>query len=112
MNCIVGSHPARCTSVAEDWNTIQRFMQAHLNLFRTTLQRNIHCVPILGMKKKQAKQNKRPKRDDSATFLCSPQEKECYEQAGVVTDQSMSDWIRKTLKVALTELGIQIKDQP
>jgi hypothetical protein len=60
------------------------------------------------MAKKQAKQSKRPKRDDSATFLCTPQEKEAYEQAGASTSQSMSDWIRKTLKAELDRLKINV----
>ena len=43
------------------------------------------------------------------TVNCTDGEKAAYEQAAIETDQTMSDWIRRLLKVDLDRLGIEIK---
>lgn len=49
----------------------------------------------------------RESRDESVRFKCSETEKESYEQAGIETDQTMSNWIRRTLNQEVERLRKQ-----
>ena len=55
------------------------------------------------------KKRPKPKRDDSVRFKATEAEKSEYEQAALVTDQSMSSWIRKTLNAEVERLKTEAK---
>lgn len=63
-------------------------------------------MPIALTRSRMAKKKPaRLKRDSPVTFMATADEKRQYEEAGENADLSMSDWIRKTLRVALERLN-------
>ena len=92
--------------------TFGHFLSMSCTCFSTRIATDRHTsLKPANMAKKQKTDGElsRPTRDDSAKFMCTPEEKAAYERAGVLTDFGMSGWIRRTLKAELDRLGISVE---